>query len=753
MSDLPNSTLEPEIQPQATATGWSALRLIGGQEAQIVLTIFSIATAVMAGLALRWQPEFVVVSAAAFGASVWFTRSVARATYATIAALGLLAIAISLVNGVAPQLYASLGLRWSWLGYVLWLLVVSVAYLSGRGRERNGSPVVELVGLAVATAVAAFVLLKIDYAQNLLYLLLHVEDNQAWVAMTTQLNASDQVPGGSHLGPVMLLLIGLLVTYQEPGVALYNSAFSAYALALIALPLIVVGLYRAIPRVDALVAGAFAFLGVALAYSAPLLLFSNYGHLSAIWAYLIGIAALAVFAYEERRITTIALFVGVFGALGAVWFPIAPLALGLLALTAIPYWRRSGWIVRGVLVVLVVGLALVVYRQLTGIGGATAQDGFGRVLDSIRGLYISSGGTAALDNLLLLLIIGALATAGWFHARLDAASKGIWLFLVAAVAYAALVISGAHLLQVPVGYGPTKVAYVLGSVAFVGVVSLVVRAPMPPRALAMAGLGLVMLGLVFGGLGGLLARAWPGAGSQPGWLGAIQAVAAEDSPEERRPVGCFSNDKWTAYMCSRWVAGVTLAGDGQFLSYRLQFVHGENASEAVAAMEADGSLAQSDVIVFDLPDVSRVWAWPLLEEAGRVYDGSGRLMKDEETDNLDSLVQGARWERAADDVVRRVKASRALDDVDEVVCLSPDPTEALWCSIFSTRALGRVERSTVGKAVAADPAFRFDPAKTQIVVFDLDPTSPSTLLERELERKSQAMFALRTNGTVTSESR
>ena len=149
---------------------------------------------------------------------------------------------------------------------------------------------------------------------------------------------------------------------------------------------------------------------------------------------------------------------------------------------------------------------------------------------------------------------------------------------------------------------------------------------MPSRALVACVIALAMGSFIFGGMGDLLARTWPGGQTNPVWLAPVTTVAALDHGAVAPSLGCFSNDKSAAYFCTRWAAGLTPNGSVPFLDYRLQVVNEADPTQEIAGLVASGDLARSDLIMLDAPDAAHPWGWTLIENAGRVYGADGALL-------------------------------------------------------------------------------------------------------------------------------
>jgi len=209
-------------------------------------------------------------------------------------------------------------------------------------------------------------------------------------------------------------------------------------------------------------------------------------------------------------------------------------------------------------------------------------------------------------------------------ARRPEGVDGLWRLMVVAVGYVAAVFAGAQMLKAGIGYGPTKVWLIVGFAVVVGLVAIVPRMAMPSRVVVAAALALTLGSLIYGGAGAALSRTWPGGGMDPQWLIALREVAQSTAPDARRPLACVSTDKYAAYLCTRWGAGMTTGSAFPYLGYRLKVSQDQDPTPEIEALIADGTVANSDVIVLDPPDEARAWAWPLIENAGRVLGPDGK---------------------------------------------------------------------------------------------------------------------------------
>ena len=580
------------------------------------------------GAALHWALPFTLCAAAAFAGATWLTRSIFRALICLVAAIGLASAAMTILLAFGPDVPARLGMQWSWLAYAIWVIMVACAagFRCRPPARRLG--VAELVGVWIAIATALRIVKRVDYQGDLLRYLVHVEDNQAWVGLTTQVSAQDSLGTGfGYLGPVVPMLIGLLHTFQQSTLPMYNATFSAYALAVIIVPIVAAGLIGVLPQRGAIATTVFAVLMMLWVYQVPYLLFGTYGHLSAMWAFLVLLLIASLIAIDEPTPWLLPVTCGLAIAGGAMWFPLTALGVVAVIVFGVRAWCGASLIGK----LLVVGASLLsvwcLYKQLKDVVGAGASDGVSQLGSALTPLYAAKGGTAMIDGPLFLVVLLLLFGLGLVVSRFDAVSNRWWLMGLGLVAYVAAVFAGSYYLKVDIGYGPTKVAFICGFAALVIVIVIALRQPLPRRAVFALVLVLFMASFVYGGAGSVLSRAWPGGGTAPIWLEPIEAVSAQQTSETPRPIGCFSNQIYDSYACTRWASGMTLAGDGPFLDYRLSVINEGDTAGAVQAMVDGGALGGADLVLLDLPAADNAWGWQLIANAGRVYGVDGRLIE------------------------------------------------------------------------------------------------------------------------------
>ena len=585
------------------------------------------ALAVLAiGSALAWKPTLVVVGAVAFAFSTYLARSIARSLACLFGALGTLAAAFGAAVMVDASLLASLHVTWSAAVLAWWALAVGYAVLIRRGGYEADFGLAELAGVAVTILAALSVWRKVDYSTGLLRLLVHVEDNEAWTALVTQAHSATYIGPGfeQHFdgrGPVIATILGLLAASQRADVPVYNAAFSGWALAVLLAPICAAVLMRRIGARSAIATVVFAAIVIAWAWQVPFLLFAQYGHLTATWAFLFLLVSAAMLAFDRQRAAAVPALTGLLFAAGAVWYPIFPIGGLALLLVIVRGWRgERAWARWSSIIIAATGgvVLIVSMGQAIGIINPPPDVPFG-----LKNLYAAQGGTASFDGTLQMLVPVALVLLALLPStRVPEHVEGLWRMLVVCVAYVGAVFAGAYFVKVGVGYGPTKVWFILGFAVTVALVATASRFDVGRRAVVAMALALTMGSLFYGGAGAALSRSWPGGGSDPAWLPAVQAVAAA-SPEGR-PTACVSNDKYAGYLCTRWAAGLTTGDDFPYLFYRLSVAGDQDPSAQIKTLIDDGTVAKSDIIVLDAPDEGHAWAWPLIAKAGQVYGPDGK---------------------------------------------------------------------------------------------------------------------------------
>ena len=712
---------------------------------------------VVMSIALRWDLLFVVIAGASFGLSTWLTRSITRAMICLFAAFGLFGLVYSIVASVMPTVVNDVRLSWSVGAIIVWALVVACALCSRQTSSKSEFSAAEMLGCWVAVAMALFVAVKIDYSHSLLSLLVHVEDNQAWVATTTQLHAAGGITTFNVLGPIIPTLEGVLLAQQRDGISMYNSTFSAYALAMILLPVVVFGLFRQPANRSRLGVIGFGLVATLWAYALPVLLFSSYGHLSAILVFLGLLVAVGAVVFEEVDLWSIPLVGGAIFFMGAAWFPIAPLGACLLVIFSVSYWRRVGRRGRLVIAVVAVLVMLALVAQVALVLNVRLGDGLGKVRAGLTSVYGSTGGTAAVDGLLLVLIIAAVVVFGLRTQWLDGPAHRLWVMCMVAFAYVVTVLTGAFLLKTISGYGPVKLQYLVGWAVLILLIAIAARLRLERSAVTAVLLGLVLLGFAIGGTGALVAGRWPGTGSNPSWLAAVEAVGNADDVLVSRSIGCFSSDKWQAYMCTRWVAGVIAAGDGVFLGYRLRVVNELDPAAAVNSLVESGQLANSGVIVLDPPHPDHTWGWRLINAVGVVYDGTGRVTREGSNGAKGGWANtgDVRWAKPGEAVVEAIRASPQSSGVQQIICYGSDPDETVSCSEFATHQLGGTTTQLLpglktGAEGAVDTALA-DGSLNRVVLLLLDLPAHEDLLpyQQRLFASVRSVYKVSPDGSIT----
>ncbi len=692
----------------------------------LVALLSAAALGVTIGLALRWSPEYIIVAALSLALTTFFTRVISRTVAALIASIGLVALVYAVGVGLLPTVGLAFHVPLAGATIAVWIIAPLIGFSASRTGTREESNLVDIVACWLAIAMAAIIFIKIDYTAYLLRLLIHVEDNQAWALLTTQMHATPSLAGYGTLGPVMQVLEGFLLEQQRSGLSPYNSTFSAYALAMILVPVAVAGGFRSGSSRSGLRALAFFVVAVLLVFGQASVLFSNYGHLSAIWFFIALIAMGGLLAFEITALASLPLIVGTAAFAGAVWFPAAPLSIVVIVVIGYRLWRGSSVRTRIVLGVTATACVFALFLQLRLVLGLANGGGLGVLRDGLTSVYASQGGTATLNALVGVVLLIAFVALSLLAGRLDVESRRILNFVAMLVGYTAAVWIGANLLKSLSGYGPVKVEYLAGWVAVVMLIAVGARVQIGWRGSAAVLVALLMFGLGHGDIARTLQRAWPGQGSDPVWLTAIQKAMPVEGGT--RPVGCFSNDKWAAYFCTRWAGGLTSAGDGLFLSYRLQVVNEQDPAGVVAALITQGLMQQSDVIVLDSPDAAHPWGWDMIAHAGRVYDATGRLIGGTEISRSDRLhaVVGESWAVPARSVITALDGAAPDSGITKIVCYGGDVAEMVSCSAQLTGLLPKGQTTHLSELASGDGAYVTQASRggalQRVAVVLLDPT-------------------------------
>ena len=580
------------------------------------------------GHALNWSLSIVVLATVSIGASTWIAQSLVRAVQCLLAAIAALAILIAALIAIDTSLPATLHLEWSWIAYAWWFLVPIASLCFRIAGTKPAYGLAELVGALMGLVSAAVLIRRVDFHGQLLSLLVQYEDNQSWVSLVTQISSEHALGTGyTGLGPIVPTIIGLLWSWQSSGIAQYNAVYAAFVFAMVITPLVVVGLLRRSHLGGSVVIAIFAGLLALWALHVPYLLYGNYGHLSAIWAFLALVAVVVLLVHERLSARLVPITMLLIYFVGAVWFPLIPLALLGLGFAGVVLWRSEATLGRIVgLCVLFLGILVLLWQGGAGTLGIRDPGSLTNVKDALSGLYAAQGGTATLDGTLQILVLVGLVGLAFVTASRGGAVGSIWRLSLVATVYAAFVFLGAYFFRVQGGYGATKVWFVIGSAVAIALIATIPHLKLPPRAVLATIVALLVGSFFFGGTAPFFSRDWTGLPTNPTWLPAITTVSAQESPNDPHPVGCFSNDALQAYLCTRWAAGLTISGDSQFITYRLQFINQIDPTEEINRMKADGTLANSWLIVLDTPDAGHAWGWTLIENAGRVYDANGNVI-------------------------------------------------------------------------------------------------------------------------------
>jgi hypothetical protein len=304
-----------------------------------------------------------------------------------------------------------------------------------------------------------------------------VEDNAAWVGLTRGVASQASVGPGINgaLGPVIPTILGLLHEFQRAGIPTYNATFSAYALVVFCIPIVVASLLVGKIGFKPLAAAAFVLMLIAWAYRVPFLLFASYGHLSAIRAVLFLIGLVVFFMRARKSTATLFVGMGLALAVGTVWFSIAALGMGAAGAVLVITWSGIGRYARALGIAGFVVVTYVLVRQLP----VSAGDNPAIPHETFSSLYAAQGGTASIDATLFVVILIGVAGLSWLGARFGRELSRTSTLAICGVLYIGAVYVGAYALRVGVGYGPTKVAFVVGSVVLVLLLSAVPRFVLP----------------------------------------------------------------------------------------------------------------------------------------------------------------------------------------------------------------------------------------------------------------------------------
>jgi len=536
-----------------------------------------------------------------------------------------------LLSSLDVELLGSLGIGWGAMFVAWWLVAVACAVGFRFAQVEKDFALAELLACLVSVIIAAIVASKIDFHSDLLFYIVGLEDNAAWVGLSTQAAAASSAGpfiGGGSIGPIMPLLMGLMGSSQQPGVPTSNAVFALYTLAIVLTPLVASALLRNLAGKPRLPVLAFAAIVFAWVFVVPALLYSNFGHLSATWAFLSLLLVISFMAFDRVTIWSIPAGLGVTLFLGGAWFPIAPLAGCAVIVLCWQAVRGRGRAARSTVIVLLSLAALAFALQLRNSGVAVGSDA-SNLGDSLRALYAATGGTAVFDSVLLVLALGGVVALAFYQPRDADPRSRILRILLAIVAYLIAVYAVSSLLKTGTGsYGVVKLTYIVGMATVVTLIAIVPRFGIQRRPLLAVILVLGLGSFVYGGAGQLLQRTWPGTGGYPSWLKPVTAAVKSQRAGQARPIVCFSQDIMSSYLCTRWAGALTKAGDGAFLAYRLELVSTSSVSrKTIKALLRSGTIRESDVVFFSGPTEAEPYGMTLLEAGGRVFGPSGKRLK------------------------------------------------------------------------------------------------------------------------------
>lgn len=580
------------------------------------------------GIAMAWSVIFIVIAALGFALCTWLAGSLARGLICVIASIGLLAALLALASKFIPGIFSSVGVDWGVVFVIWWAVALAGSGAFRRSGVESGFGLAEIAGCGMSIVIAAFLAVKLDFHSDLLPFLLHAEDNAAWVSLTTQA-AADPSLGANFagaLGPVMPLLLGLLHGAQQSDVPAQTATFAAYALAVVFTPLIASSLLRGLKDRPPLVILAFAAIVFAWAYHLPALLYAQFGHLSATWAFLSVLLITSFVMFDRFSVWALPIGIGLVAFLGGAWFPIAPLAACLAAALCIPLAKSSGRgprIAIGAFFVLAL-IFILIQPEALGISLGSGLSG----LSGVKGLYLAGGGTAELDPLLLLITLAGVVALASVVATRDKSLQGLSALLIGFLVYIAAIYALSDLLQIEIGYGVKKLTFVLGFAVLTALIASLARFPLDRRTTIAVLVALSVGVLVYGGGNDLLGRKWPGDETYPSWLAGVQKVIASQPASGARPIACVGADQLVAYACTRWAGALTPAGDSTFFGYRSEIlIGGTEANRLVNELGSTGVLASGDIIVLNPPAKNVPWSYTMVREGGRVFGPTGTLLK------------------------------------------------------------------------------------------------------------------------------
>ena len=594
----------------------------------VAAVVTSAAAAAAIGAALAWSLPHTLVGAVSLALATWLAGSITRAVACLLGSLGTMAAVFATAVMVHEGLLGALHVSWSIASFGWWAIAIAYALLIRRGGFERDFGVAELAGTIVSFAAAVSVWHKVDYSTSLLRLLVHVEDNEAWTALVTQVHSAAYIGPGfvQHFdgrGPVIATVLGVLAASQRSDVPVYNAVFSAWSLAVLLTPICAASLLRRMSARSAIPTVVFALIAIAWAWHLPFLLFASYGHLTATWAFLFMLVSIAMLAFDRQRAAMVPALAGLVFAAGAAWYPIFPLGALGLALVAVRAWRGEvGWRRWACLAIVAIAELILLLQMLQAIGiiNAPPEVSFG-----LNNLYAAQGGTASFDGTLQMLVPVALVLVALLPAaRVPDGVDRVWRMLVVGLVYVGAVFAGAYVVEVGIGYGPTKVWFIVGFTATVALVAMAPRFGVGRSGVVALALALTLGSFFYGGAGESLSRSWPGGGSDPAWLPALQTVVADKGGRGVRPTACVSNDKYSTYLCTRWAAGLTTGEDFPYQPYRLLVAGDQDPTAEVDRLVQDGTVANSDIIVLDTPDDGHPWAWKLIDNAGAVFGPDGK---------------------------------------------------------------------------------------------------------------------------------
>ena len=573
------------------------------------------------GYAMAWSLPYLLVASLGFAACTWLSRSLIRALCCVFGGLGALASLLAFLSLLIPEFFAFANFGWSVLFAAWWALAFAGAGAYRRAGVAPEYALAQLIGCSISIVFAVFVAIKLDFHSDLFRFLLHAEDNAAWFSVSAGISASDTVTGifGGLIGPLIPLLLGLLQRAQQAAVPVQTATFAAYTLAIILTPLVATSLLRGLPKKSWIVVTAFSLIVIGWTFHVPAIFYSNFGHLSATWLFLGLLLLISAATFERKSPWSLPVALALTAFIGTTWFPVSPLA-GLIAVAlCIPFVKSASTGTKIALLLVLVAGAAVLSVQATSLN---LKVGSSNTLDTLKGLFNATGGTATIDPTLMLMTLGGTIALAAVASKTAGSLSRLSNLLLIIIGYLASVYALSRILEADAAYGVTKMVFLLMSAAAIALVAVIPHFNIPRRPLAAVVMALALAGFLYAGAGSILVREFPGDPKAQVWSVPISAAVKSQDPKHPRPILCYSSDAANAYQCNRFAGALTTAGD-QFIGYRTAVVTGStDIPKIVADLAKTGRLASSDLVLLDEPTVP--WGVAMLHYAGRVFYASGQ---------------------------------------------------------------------------------------------------------------------------------